>query len=102
MNIIDHLDTPHVHFKDCPAHEVIVQQNPAWLIDEGWVPLGPSRDNKDRVILDPKDFLPRNKLGRLAPAVLYVNTLGLRIGVLEGKRQICDLADAIPDLSRAD
>ena len=53
MNIIDHLSPPPIHIEDGTPHEMLVDKDPAGLIDEWRIRgAGLRRFHKDRILLN--------------------------------------------------
>ena len=103
VDVVDHLGAAAVHVEDRLAHQVLVQQHPAGLIDEGGIAVAAlGRLDEDGVGVDLHHALPGNQFGRVAPAVLDIDARGLGIRLLEAKDQVGELAEAVADLARAD
>ena len=60
VDVVDHLGPPAVHVEDGLAHQVLVEQDPAGLVDEGRVRLAAfGRLDEDGVVLDLRPPCPR-------------------------------------------
>ena len=103
VNIIDHFDPPVVHVHNCATHQMLIHKYPARLVDERRV-LVPfiGRQNKNCIILYPEDSVPRDECCGFAPPMFDVNTDGIRLRLSNGKNEISESTDAVPDLSDTD
>ena len=103
MNVVDDFSAAAVHVQNRFAHQVLVQQHPTGMIDKGriFIALG-RRLDEDGVVVDLDDPIPRDKLGRVAPAVLDIDADGFGIGLAEAKHQVGHASDAVLDFAGAD
>ena len=103
MNVVDDFGAAAVHVEDGLAHQVLVQQHPAGMIDEGGILVaGVGRLDEDGVVVDLHHAIPGDELGRVAPAVFDVDADGLGIGLAERKHEVGQPSDAVLDLAGAD
>ena len=80
-----------------------MHQDPAGLIDEGWIAIaGFGRLDEDRIILDANDPVPGDELVGLSPAVVDEDAEGFGIGLGQLEGQVAELADAVLDLAGTD
>ena len=102
VDVVDDLRPPAVHVQDRLADQVLVHQEEARLVDEGRVPVAFGRLHENRVVVDLDHPVPRDELGRLAPAEFHVEAerLGIRIGHPE--HEVRQAAEAAADLAGAD
>ena len=101
VDVVDHLGPPAVHVEDRLAHQVLVEQQPAGLVDEGRILLAAlGRLDEDGVGVDLDQAVPRDELGGLAPAMFEVEAHGLGIRLAEPEDHVGQLAQAVVDLAR--
>ena len=71
MHVVDHLGAAAVHVEDRLAHQVLVEHDPAGLVDEGRILVAAlGRLDEDGVDVDLDDPVTGDQLGRLSPTVL--------------------------------
>ena len=102
MHVVDDFRASAVDIQNRLPHQVLVQQNPARLIDKRRKRLSVfCRADENRVLLDLAHLVPGHELVGLAPTVIdqNANRLGVRVGHSED--QIGYLSNAVLDFAGA-
>ena len=101
LDVVYHLGAPAVHVENGPPHQVVVEEQPALLIDKGRIPSAAVRPvDENRVILNLDHLVPRNELVGLPATMFDVKAGGVRVGFSEAENEVGDLPDLPVVLAR--
>ena len=103
LDIVHDLRAPAIHVENGAAHQVVVEEQPALLIDKRRIRRAVLvwRD-ENRVVIDFDHLVPGNELIRMAAAVLDVQPHRVRIGLGEVHHEVGQLPDLPVELAGAD
>ena len=102
VDVVDHLGPPAVHVQDRLAHQVLVEHQPAGLVDEGRILVAAFRRlDEDGVGIDLDQAVEGNELGRLAPAMFEVQADRFGIRLAEPEDDVRQFAQAVVDVALA-